>query len=181
MLHIPDIQHISVVTLVLPVHHLHTILCQNTQSIQEQCTQTVLWFVDVNLYIDNSCLNCFCYVLEPCELQTHTLLWGCSVNNRIVNREATSLCSLIYRSLFFFCYRSVSSLEPLLQVFGWSLWGNGPYNWIQQGTAEQSKQPTQAAGSAGDRRSPAANTIGKEQERCNRRWSWKTEVENVEI
>ena len=61
-----------------------------------------------------------------------------------------------------FYYRSVPSLEPLLQVFGWGLWGNGAYNWIQQGASEQSKQPAQAVGPAGNWRSSAADAIERE-------------------
>lgn len=65
---------------------------------------------------------------------------------------------MIYSAVVFH-YRSVPSLEPLLQVFGRGLRGNGTYNRVQQGAPEEGKQPAQAAGRAGNRGPSAADAI----------------------
>ena len=87
------------------------------------------------------------------------------------------LSRLLKSARLLFYYRRVPSLEPFLQVFGRGLRGNGSHNWVQQGAAEQSKQPAQAAGPAGDWRPSAADTIEREKQREKE----KKEVEIWEI
>lgn len=62
-----------------------------------------------------------------------------------------------------FLCRGIPSLESLYKVFGRGLSGDGPYYRVQQGAAEQSEQPAQAAGPARDGGRPPADTIGRHQ------------------
>lgn len=66
-----------------------------------------------------------------------------------------------FKTAMFFPYRSISSLESLHQMFGWGLSGDGSYYRVQQGAAEQSEQPPEAAGRARDRWQPTADTVGQ--------------------
>lgn len=82
--------------------------------------------------------------------------------------------------IYFFCYRSVPSLEPFLQVFGWGVWWNGAHYWIQQGASDQSKQRAQTAGPAGNWRSSVANTINRKKDARRKVTKGFTEDENYE-